>query len=168
MTVALLLVLTLLFAVEGGPSAPKVSVRVPEVVKLTDGQLLEARVSVAVVEGYHLQANPASEEYLVPTRLDLKGSADVTVGKITYPPGKPYRLSGADKDLKTYDGNFEIGVWLKASSGARPGKHILQGRLHYQACDSRTCLFPTSVPLTITVNVVATHQKSPQARGAKP
>jgi hypothetical protein len=168
MTVALLLVLTLLFAVEGGPSAPKVSVRVPEVVKLTDGQLLEARVSVAVVEGYHLQANPASEEYLVPTRLDLKGSADVTVGKITYPPGKLYRLSGADKDLKTYDGNFEIGVWLKASSGARPGKHILQGRLHYQACDSRTCLFPTSVPLTITVNVVATHQKSPQARGAKP
>jgi hypothetical protein len=162
MNVVLSVALTLLFAGESGGPPRTVSVRAPEAVKLVPGELGEAQVSVAVAEGYHLQANPASEDSLVPTRLDLKGSADVTVGKITYPPGKPYRLNGADKDLKTYDGNFEIGVWLKASSGARPGKHILQGRLHYQACDSRTCLFPTSVPLTLTVNVVATQQKTPQ------
>ena len=114
------------------------------------------------------EANPASEKYLVPTRLDLKNSVGVTVSRITYPPGKPYRLSGADKGLKTYDGNFEIGVLLKASNGARLGKHILQGSLHYQACDSQTCLFPASVLLTLTVNVVATHQKTPQAPGARP
>jgi DsbC/DsbD-like thiol-disulfide interchange protein len=160
MNVALLVALTLLFAVAGGDSAPAVSVRVPEAVKLVDSELVEAQVSVAVAEGYHLQANPASEDYLVPTRLDLKTPAGVTVSKITYPPGKPYRLNGADKDLKTYDGNFEIGVLLKASREARPGKYVLQGRLYYQACDSRTCLFPTSVPLTLTVNVVATHQKA--------
>jgi DsbC/DsbD-like thiol-disulfide interchange protein len=168
MNVALLVALALLFAAEGGASAPKVSVRVPEAIKLVQGQLVETRVSVAVVEGYHLQANPASEDYLVPARLELKSSGGVTVSKITYPPGKPYRLNGADKDLKTYEGNFEISVLLKASSEARPGKHILQGRLHYQACDSNTCLFPTSLSLTLTVNVVATHQKSPQARGDTP
>jgi thioredoxin:protein disulfide reductase len=168
MTVALLVALALMVAGEGGASAPKVSVRVPEAVKLVQGERVETRVSVVVVEDYHLQANPASEDYLVPARLELKSSGGVTVGKITYPPGKLYRLNGADRDLKTYEGNFEIGVLLKASSKAHPGKRILQGRLHYQACDSRTCLFPTSVPLTLTVNVVATHQKSPPARGAKP
>jgi hypothetical protein len=158
----------LLSGVEGGASAPKVSVRVPEAVRLADGDTFEARISVAVAEGYHLQANPASEKYLVPTRLDLKNSAGVTVSRITYLPGKSYRLSGADKDLRIYDGNFEIGVLLKASNGARLGKHILPGGLHYQACDSKTCFSPTSVPLTLTVNVVATHQKTPQARAAKP
>jgi uncharacterized protein len=166
MNFTLLVALILLFCVERG--APKVSVQVPEAVRLADGDAFEARISVAVAEGYHLQANPASEQFLVPTRLDLKNSGGVTVSRITYPPGKPYRLSGADKGLKTYDGNFEIGVLLKASNGARLGKHILQGSLHYQACDSSACLFPTSVPLTLTVNVVATHQKSPQTRGAKP
>ena len=156
-----LVALILLCGVEGRASAPKVSVRVPEAVRLADGEPFEARISVRVAEGYHLQANPASERYLVPTRLDLKSSSGVTVSKITYPPGKPYRLSGADKDLKTYDGAFEIGVLLKASSGTRLGKHILQGSLHYQACDSKTCLFPDSVSLSLTVNVVATHQKIP-------
>src|SRR5262249_17907169 len=110
--------------------------------------------SVAVSEGYHLQANPASEDYLIPTRLELKNSGGVTVGKISYPPGKPYRLNGAEKDLQTYHGNFEIIVLLKASGAARPSKCTLQGRLHYQACDSKTCLFPASVPLTITVKIV--------------
>ena len=167
MNLTLWVALILLFGVEGGTSTPKVSVRVPEAVRLADGEPFEARISVAVAEGYHLQANPASEKYLVPTRLDLKSSADVTVSKITYPPGKPYRLSGADKDLKTYDGNFEIGVLLKAPRGARFGTHILQGSLHYQACDSKTCLFPASVSLTLTVNVVATHQQTPQSPGAR-
>jgi uncharacterized protein len=167
MNVALLVALALSVAKEGS-SPPTVSVRVPEAVKLVVGKLVETRVSITVAEGYHLQANPASEEYLVPTRLDLKSSGGVTVSKITYPPGKRYRLTGADKDLKIYDGNFEIGVLLKASSGARLGKHILQGRLHYQACDSKTCLFPTSVPLTLTANVVVTPQKAGQSRGGKP
>jgi DsbC/DsbD-like thiol-disulfide interchange protein len=167
MNVTLLVALALSVA-KGGPSPPTVSVRVPEAVKLVYGELVETQVSITVAEGYHLQANPASEDYLVPTRLDLKTPAGVTVSKITYPPGKPYRLNGANNDLKTYDGNFEIGLLLKASRVARPGKHVLEGRLHYQACDSRTCLFPTSVSLTLTVNVVATHQKAKQARGGKP
>jgi len=98
---------------------------VPEAVKLVQGELVETRVSVAVLEDYHLQANPASEYYLVPVRLELKTSGGVTVCKITYPPGKPYRLNGADKDLKTYEGNLKIGVLLKASSEAHPGKHSL-------------------------------------------
>ena len=164
MNVALLVALPLLFALEGGDSAPVVSVWVPEAVKLAAGELVEARVSVAVAEGYHLQANPASEDYLFPTRLDLRTPAGVTVSKITYPPGKPYRLNGADKVLKTYEGNFEIGVLLKAPRGGRPGKHVLEGRLHYQACDSRTCLFPTSISLTLTVDVVATHQKAREGK----
>ena len=167
MNIVLLVALALLFVVERGSSPPVVSLRFPETAQLVAGEFVEVQISVTLTEGYHLQANPASEAYLVPTRLELEGSADVTVSKITYPPGKPYRLNGADKDLQTYDGNFEIGVLLKASSVARSGKRILQGRLHYQACDSKTCLPPTSVPLTMRVRVNPTQQKTRQAKGAQ-
>jgi len=154
------------FALEAGASRPVVSVQVPETVQVVAGGLVEVQISVTLTNGYHLQANPASGDYLVPTRLELKAPKGVTVGKIIYPSGKPYRLNGADKDLDTYDGNFKIGVLLKSPSAARPGKRILQGRLYYQACDSKTCLFPTSVPLSLTVNVNATPPKTPKPQGA--
>ena len=154
MNFALFLTLTLLSAAQGRTAPPVVSTRLPEAVQLVAGESVEVPISVAVSEGYHLQANPASEDYLIPTRLELKTSGGVTVGKISYPPGKPYRLNGAEKDLQTYNGNFKITVLLKASGAAALGKRTLQGRLHYQACDSKTCLFPASVPLTITVKIV--------------
>jgi hypothetical protein len=61
MNAALLVALTLLFAIERGGFAPKVSVQVPEAVKLVQGKLVEARVSVAVVEGYHCRLIPPAK-----------------------------------------------------------------------------------------------------------
>jgi DsbC/DsbD-like thiol-disulfide interchange protein len=149
-TVALLLLST----TDARARPPVVTVRAAEPVKLIAGECVEARVAVAVAEGYHLQANPASEDYLVATRLELKADENISIGQINYPKGKPYRLNGADKEIQTYDGSFEIGVPLKAARLARPGERTLQGRLHYQACDSKTCLFPTSVPVTLILKIV--------------
>ncbi len=139
---------------------PVVRVNAPQDVEADAGEQMEARISVSVAKGYHLQANPASEDYLVPTRLELKSSNDVRVGKVAYPKGKPYRLSGADKDLQTYDGSFEIGISFRLSRSARPGRTTLQGRLHYQACDSKTCLSPTSLPVALGITIRPTKIKT--------
>ncbi len=167
MTIAFSVPLVFLLAATGRASPAVVSLEIPEIIRVVAGEFVEPRISVTVAEGYHVQANPSSEDYLVPTRLELKPSGGLTVGKITYPRGKAYRLNGSDKDLQTYDGRFEIGVRLKASSTLRPGEQTVQGLLHYQACDSRTCLFPTSVPLTLRVKVVAKQQKTHQSRDGK-
>ena len=34
---------------------------------------------------------------------------------------------------------------------AQRGEHVLQGGLHYQACDSNSCLPPHTIPVTVTV-----------------
>lgn len=160
MNFSVTLAFLLLSAVDRQPRPPVVTVRAPEPVKLVAGKSVEARVAIVVAEGYHLQANPASEDYLVPTRLELKAAEDISIGKINYPMGKPYLLNGADKEIQTYEGNFEIGVPLKAAGLARPGERTLQGRLHYQACDSKTCLFPTSLPVTLTLKIVEANPKT--------
>ena len=160
MNFSLLLALLLLSTTDTRARPPVVTVRVLEPVKLMAGASVQARVLVAVAEGYHLQANPASEAYLIATRLELKAAEDISIGKLNYPKGKPYRLNGADKEIQTYEGSFEIGVPLKAEERARSGERILQGRLHYQACDSKTCLFPTSVPVTLTLQIVEARPKS--------
>ena len=34
---------------------------------------------------------------------------------------------------------------------AQPGEHVLEGGLHYQACDSNSCMPPHTIPVTVTV-----------------
>ncbi len=140
-------------AAQGVERAPVVTVKPPAQVVVTPGKSVETHLSVLVAGGFHLQANPASEEYLVPTRLELTKGSDVWPGKPIYPPGRSYRLQGASSDLSTYEGRFEIRLPIEASAKARPGDRALTGRLHYQACDAKSCLFPTSVPVELRVTV---------------
>ena len=159
MKAAFALVLFLAMAAADTPTV--VSVRTSQVTEVSPGQSLGTQISVSVAKGYHLQANPASEDYLIATRLELKPVNAISIGKLRYPPGTPYRLSGADKDLKTYEGDFDIGFSLKVSQSASQGQHVLQGRLRYQACNSKVCLAPTSVPITLTVAVLPAKAKPP-------
>lgn len=135
------------------------TVQPPVLITLVVGEVAEARITVVVAEGYHIQANPASSEFLVPARLELKARGGVRPGQPVYPPGRPYRLEGTSSDLMTYKGTFEIVVPLEVSESARPGNRILQGVLHHQACDERSCLFPASVPVKLTVQVVPESDK---------
>jgi DsbC/DsbD-like thiol-disulfide interchange protein len=136
------------------PSAPAVvSVTSPAPAKLAPGARAEVRFSVTVKKGFHVQANPASEPYLVPLRLEMKSDSRVRIAKTHYPPGKPWRLTGTEQDLSTYDGTFEIRLDLEAAPQATPGEVTLSGTLHYQACDDRVCLRPASVPVSLAVSV---------------
>jgi len=148
------LVLLVLTAAGAGTPQSVVSVRVPEAIGVVAGESVEARISVTVAQGYHVQANPASEDYLIPTRLELKPARDIAIGKPAYPSGQPYRLSGADKDLKTYAGTFAIGIPLKTSRKAQPSRRTVEGRLHYQACDLKSCLPPASAQVTLTIEIL--------------
>jgi hypothetical protein len=129
-----------------------VTVRASSVV-VTPGGSSEARLTVLVGEGFHLQANPASQEYLVPTKLEVERAAGVWPGKPIYPPGRPYRLQGAASDLAIYDGTFEVRVPLEASKDAAPGDRSMRGILRYQACDARLCLKPASVEFALPVRI---------------
>ena len=143
------------------PLAPDavVAIQAPAPVTLAAGEAAQARISVVVADGYHVQANPASDEFLVPLRIELRAGGGVRPGQPVYPPGRPYRLAGASSDLMTYGGTFEIEVPLRAAESARPGHHVLRGVLRYQACDTRTCLFPASLPVMLPVRVVAAPAK---------
>ncbi len=134
-------------------SPPLVAVKTSPV-KLMAGGATQARITLVVADGYHVQANPASDEFLIPLRLDLRGRDGVRVGKPAYPTGRVYRLPGTDTDWLTYAGTLEIAVPLEARGSASEGERVLRGVVRYQACDDRRCLFPASVSVTLPVRVV--------------
>lgn len=131
-----------------------VNVPAVEPVILAAGHEAEARVTVIVADGYHIQANPASSQFFVPTRLQLRAKGGVVPREPVYPLGRPYRLAGMPDELMTYEEAFVVVVPLVAGESAQPGDYLLQGSLRYQACDDRSCLFPATVPVNIPVRVL--------------
>ena len=131
-----------------------VTVSSPAPVIVAQGGEGQARVSVIVADGFHVQANPASAEFLIPLRLQLRAKGGVRATVTVYPPGEPYRPEGMPSELMTYDGTFEIVVHLIAGDSAQPGDRTLRGVLRYQACDDRSCRVPASVPVSVPVLVV--------------
>ena len=136
------------------PSDSVVKVCSPERVTLPSGGESPARISVVVADGIHVQADPASLEFLFPLRLKIRAKGGVRAKTPMYPPGQAYHLEGMPIDLMTYAGTFEILVTFQAGESARPGDNTLRGVLHFQACDERSCRFPASVPVSVPVRVV--------------
>jgi thiol:disulfide interchange protein DsbD len=137
------------------PGQKAVSVKPVEAVRLVPRGSAEVRLTVTVAEGYHVQANPAAADYLIPTRLQLRASPGLKAGRPVYPKGREYRLVGSDEKLSTYDGTFEIVVPLKASAVAAPGERVVRATLKFQACDDKACYAPATLPVEIPVRVEA-------------
>jgi hypothetical protein len=137
-----------------GPPVP-VTVRAEEV-RVAAGGTAEARVAVRIRPGFHVQANPAAEEFLVPLTLDLAEGLPVRVGRPVYPPGRPHRLRGAARDLLTYQGEVTVRVPLRVERDGARGRDeavVLHGSVRYQACDDRVCLKPSTAALRLAVRV---------------
>jgi hypothetical protein len=96
-------------------------------------------VRLGIDEGWHVNANPASLPFLIPTAVEVRGAEAV----IRYPEGRPLRSEFAPEEILVYEGRVEIPVTLE--SDASPA-HVA---LRYQACDERICLPPARAELGV-------------------
>jgi hypothetical protein len=94
-------------------------------------------LALAVEEGWHLNANPASEDFLVPTALSGRG---VELRDLRYPEGEPLRMAFEEKPLAAYAGRVELGGEVKGS-----GTLVLT----YQPCDATRCLPPVEREIAV-------------------
>ncbi|MEM1109560.1 MAG: DUF255 domain-containing protein [Planctomycetota bacterium] len=109
-------------------STPPVVVQV----KPIEEQANAYRVVLSVAQGYHLNANPASDESLVATSVSAEGvEADVA-----YPPAETETYLFSNQPLDVYSGRVEIVV--------RADQPISSLTLTYQACTDSACLEPVT------------------------
>ncbi len=133
--------------------APVVRVVGMETLCVAPGASQDTEIRIAVVEGFHVQANPAADEFLIPLTLAFDSGDGFEVTDIRYPAGEPYRLQGADEDLLVYGGTFAVPVTVRASADAREEAVAARGRLRYQACDERICLAPATLLFDLKARV---------------
>ncbi len=98
-------------------------------------------VTLSIAEGWHVNANPASDEFLIPTQL--VPNDEIALRKPRYPKGHELALAFTDDPISVYDGTVEI------SAEASPLSGDATVELTFQACDDRRCLPPVRRVLTV-------------------
>ena len=126
---------------------------IPEELTLNKGESGTAIVRLQIQNGYHVNANPPSFPYLIPTQLELGGAKNILAGKITYPDPLTRTFSFADAPLKVYEGEAVIKAEVNTRAAAESGKHNLSAKLRVQACDDNVCYPPGVIDLVVPVTV---------------
>lgn len=113
-----------------------------------------ARLSIPfhVAEGFYVQANPPSSEFLVPLELSLDAAAGLTFAAPVYPLPEMVAKFGPE-GFAAYSSARVIDVVVSVCPTTELGEHTLRGNLSYQACASNHCLFPTEIDVEIPIRV---------------
>jgi hypothetical protein len=120
------------------------------IVRGTSGEIL---ATFKIKDGYHIQANPVKNEFLIAALLMMNTGLDVVQEGPIYPAGDPYILEGSQEILLTYEKEVVIRLPVAVKKSAKSGTENLTGEFYFQPCTSRRCLSPHSIPVSIPVKI---------------
>jgi len=92
-------------------------------------------LELRIREGWHINANPASMKYLIPTQVSGE------VRGVSYPPGKSFKFEFAEEVIDVYSGLVKIPGEVSGTAKTL--------KLEYQACDDRRCLPPVTTDVEL-------------------
>lgn len=106
-------------------------------------------VSVVIESGYHVNANPATFPYLIPTELTTEKVEGLEAGKPVYPAAEKKKFQFADEPLAVYEGEIKIKLPLRVLPAN--GSKQLPVNLRVQACNQEECFPPDTLHTTIAL-----------------
>ncbi len=131
-----------------GAKAEAVQYLYPEQVTVAAGKSTPVTLHFRIKEGLHINSHAPKDEYLIPTVLSIPDSSGVRLESAAYPPGVEFALPvDPGTKLVVYTGEFAIQTRIVAQGG----DHMVEAKLHYQACDANACLPPKTITVPIDV-----------------
>ena len=133
------------------------------------GSLVTLTVAVRLPPDVHVYA-PGTRDYK-PVALRIDPLPGLELRPVMYPRSKTHYLPAIKERVPVFEGTFRISQDVRVSSAAdfssslgTDGKTLtVKGRLDYQACDSKICFLPSSVPIQWQLQVVPLdRQRAPE------
>ncbi len=151
-------VLTFLFAVPSsfaqigfsGPDAgPKATIEGS--LQKRSGDEVEGTIVATIAAGWHVNSHTPSEEFAIPTVLEIDPATAELIGQPGYPAHamKAFEFTGG-KELAVYDGTFSIAFRARL----KPGATKIGAILRYQACSDTVCLPPNKATADLDVSKI--------------
>jgi hypothetical protein len=117
------------------------------------GQSVSAAIKLSIKLGFHVNANPPTFSYLIPTEVTAGKVEGVTAGKPAYPAAVKKKFQFADQPLAVYEGEALVTLPISVAAGTAKGPRSLPITLRVQACDEQQCFPPATLNATIQVEV---------------
>jgi thioredoxin:protein disulfide reductase len=128
------------------------TVGTPPKAHIKRGEPVTVKLQVQLAEGYHVNSNTPSEDYLIPLKLTWE-TALLGPSEVVYPKPALEKYDFTEKPISVVTGDFAIETKFKAPTAAAQGPNIVIGKLRYQACNQRMCLPPKTVEVRLPVEV---------------
>ncbi len=120
----------------------------PEQVTVPAGKPSQIALHFRIAPGLHINSHTPTDEFLIPTTFSIPEGSGVRLESATYPAGTVMALPiDPTTKLSVYTGEFIIQAHIVATAG----NHLVEGKLHYQACDNKQCLPPKTIVVAIDV-----------------
>lgn len=125
------------------------------------GSSFELLILLTIEDGWHINAHKPFQSYLIGTSFELSGQQNFRLKQSTYPKAQLLKFGFSDDILKVYEGETPIFISLQAPANLQTGSYILSGSLDVQVCNNSVCLKPSSLPVSLPVDVVG-HENTPK------
>ncbi|HKQ25192.1 MAG TPA: DUF255 domain-containing protein [Burkholderiales bacterium] len=119
-------------------------VRVSAIVK-DGGDQDEIVITLHIEPGYHVNANPATYDYLIATSVAFDGIAPA---RVRYPAATLFKPAFAPAGLNVYEG--EVKLVASFPKGTVGKNREIRAVVSAQACDSEICLLPAQLRVRAT------------------
>jgi len=110
-------------------------------------------VKVKINDTWHINSDKPNEDYLIPTQL-ISLDNRFPFAKIIFPEAKELKFNFSEKPVSVFDGEILIAGLLRIDQNIPLGIYKVPVQLKYQACNNESCMPPTKVIDTVTINVV--------------
>lgn len=126
-------------------SKSKVNVRAQIIPSQSTDTHKSVTVTIKIDDGWHLNANPASLDFLIPTVVDIQSEQASTV-QVDYP--KAHTIETPLATIKVYKDTIEINAIIDSEQTIETSK--MRALIQVQACQEDTCYPPSQITVEVS------------------
>ena len=115
--------------------------------KLQRGGKCPVAIELTVANEWHINANPAHPDFMIPTEIKITSEQKVKMTKVKYPEHELLEVEGQDEPSHVYGGKVIIYALLETDAAEMAEKADVEVEIKFQACNSKTCEPPDSIKL---------------------
>lgn len=119
------------------------------------GETVTAAVVLNIEDGWHVNANKPTLDYLKPTVVTFDAPAGLTTGAPQYPAPQTISFDfSPGQPLAVFEGRTVVKFPLTVAADTKPGTLTLKGTVAFQPCNDTACFPPATKDFTLDVPVV--------------
>ena len=133
-----------------GDKTKPLKVRIyPMYSKLPKGGECIVAVELEIKKGWHINANPSSPDFLVPTKVELKTKQKIKLKQVKYPKHHLLRVKGSPDPYHVYDGKVLVYGLIEIAADEAASHAEFEFHISFQGCNSSQCLPPDKIVMKV-------------------